>query len=94
MESPTVMKEVQNLIGCSAALRRFMSRSTYKCLPFFKVLKKKACVNWDEEVEQAFQNLKEHWGRFSHMVSPATGGPLLAYLAVFDHAVSAACGKR
>jgi hypothetical protein len=34
------VKEVQSLIGRVAALNRFVSRVTDKCLPFFKTLKK------------------------------------------------------
>ena len=34
------VKEVQSLNGKIAALNRFMSRATDKCLPFFRTLKK------------------------------------------------------
>ena len=36
MMSPRTVKEVQKLIGRIAALNRFVSRATDKCLPFFK----------------------------------------------------------
>ena len=39
MVSPKTVKEVQKLIGRIAALNRFVSRATDKCLPFFKTLK-------------------------------------------------------
>ena len=39
MASPKTMKEVQKLTGRIAALNRFVSRATDKCLPFFKTLK-------------------------------------------------------
>ena len=39
MASPRTVKEVQKLIGRIAALNRFVSRATDKCLPFFKTLK-------------------------------------------------------
>ena len=41
MKSLIPMEEVQKLTGCIAALGIFMLRSIDKCLPFFKVLKKK-----------------------------------------------------
>jgi len=66
-----------------------MSRSTDKFLPFFKVLKKKTQFGWDEEAEKAFQNLKEYVERLPRMVSLSQDEPLLLYLAVSDHAVSA-----
>ena len=39
MASPKTVKEVQKLMGRIAALNRFVSRATDKCLPFFKTLK-------------------------------------------------------
>ena len=39
MASPRIVKEVQKLTGRIAALNRFVSRATNKCLPFFKTLK-------------------------------------------------------
>ena len=40
IKSSEKVKEVQSLTGKVAALNRFVSRVTNKCLPFFKVLKK------------------------------------------------------
>ena len=39
MATPKTVKEVQKLTGRVAALNRFVSKSTDKCLPFFKTLK-------------------------------------------------------
>ena len=39
MASPKTVKEVQNLTGRIAALNRFVSKETDRCLPFFKTLK-------------------------------------------------------
>ena len=38
MTPPTNIKEVQSLNGKVAALNRFVSRATDKCLPFFRTL--------------------------------------------------------
>ena len=40
VKSPKIVKEVQSLTGKVAALNRFVSWATDKCMPFFKVLKK------------------------------------------------------
>ena len=40
IKPPQSIKEVQSLIDRVAALNRFVSKATDKCLPFFKVLKK------------------------------------------------------
>ena len=56
MEPPRNVKEVQSLTGQVAALNRFVSKATDKCLPFFKVLKK--VFEWIDECQKAFQDLK------------------------------------
>ena len=58
MSSPRTTKEVQSLTGRVAALNRFVSKATDKCLPFFKTLKK--AFVWTEECETAFQELKHY----------------------------------
>ena len=40
MSPPKTVKEVQSLTGKASAQNRFISRSTDKCLPFFKILRK------------------------------------------------------
>jgi len=61
MQSLTTVKELQRLTGCIAALGRFMSKLVEKCLPFFKMLKKKTPFECDDEVEKAFQKLNDTW---------------------------------
>ena len=52
MEPPRNIKEVQSLTRRVAALNRFVSTTTDKCLPFFKVLKK--AFEWTDECQKAF----------------------------------------
>ena len=40
LEPPRTVKEVQSLNGKIAALNRFVSKTTNKCLPFFCTLRK------------------------------------------------------
>ena len=47
MKPPQSIKEVQSLTKRVAALNRFVSKATNKCLPFFKVLKK--AFEWMDE---------------------------------------------
>ena len=42
------------MLGKVAALNRFVSRATDKCMPFFKVLKK--VFQWTNECEEALPN--------------------------------------
>ena len=58
MAPPRNMKEVQSLNGKVAALNRFVSRVTDKCLPFFRMLKRS--FEWMVECQQAFEDLKTY----------------------------------
>ena len=58
MEPLKNIKEVQSLIGRVAALNKFVSKATDKCLPFFKVLRK--AFEWTDECQKAFQDLKDY----------------------------------
>ena len=49
MAPPRNVKEVQSLNGKVAALNRFVSRATNKCLPFFRTLKKS--FKWTDECQ-------------------------------------------
>ena len=58
MTPPRNVKKVQSLNGKLAALNRFVSRATDKCLPFFRTLKKS--FEWTVECQQAFKELKAY----------------------------------
>ena len=47
LEPPRTVKAVQSLNGKVAALNRFVSKATDKCLPFFRVLRKS--FEWTDE---------------------------------------------
>lgn len=55
MESLRRPKEVQKLIGCVAALNRFISKDTDKCMTFFNGLKGSKCFEWTPQCKKAFQ---------------------------------------
>ena len=60
MGPPRSVKDVKKLIGCMAALNRFISRLGEKGLPFFKLLKKTDKFEWTEEDDEAFKRLKAY----------------------------------
>ena len=88
MASPRTVKEVQKLTGRIAALNRFVSRATNKCLPFFKTLKQ--AFAWTDECEIAFQELKRYLSNLPLLTPSKEGESLYLYLAVLETAVSAA----
>ncbi|KAK0581310.1 hypothetical protein LWI29_012365 [Acer saccharum] len=88
MVSPRTLKDVQRLTGCLASLSRFIAKSTDRCLPFFKALKKGKGVEWNEDCERAFQALKDYLGQAPLLSKPETGETLYMYLSVSEAATS------
>ena len=86
---PSTRREMQSLNGKVAALSRFISKATDKCIPFFEALKKdKGKFEWTDECSTAFLNLIGHLQRPPVLSTPNEGEEL--YLAVSSHALSAA----
>ena len=92
MSLPKTIKEVQSLTGRVAALNRFVSKATDKCLPFFKTLKR--AFVWTEECETAFQELKRYMSNPPLLSPSKEGEDLFLYLAVSVTAVSAALIRK
>ncbi|XP_056864046.1 uncharacterized protein LOC130511189 [Raphanus sativus] len=88
MASPKNKREVQRLTGRVAALNRFISRSTDKCLPFYDVLRGNKKFEWSDECEDAFKQLKHYLATPLFLPKPVEGEPLFLYIAVSTTAVS------
>ena len=88
MASPKNRREVQRLTGRVAALNRFISQSTDKCLPFYDILRGNKKFEWSEECENAFQQLKRYLATPPVLAKPLEGEPLFLYIAVSATAVS------
>ena len=88
MKPPQNVKEVQSLTRRVAALNRFVSKATDKCLPFFRVLKK--AIEWTDECQRAFQDLKTYLTAAPLLSPSVLGEELYLYLAVTPHVVCSA----
>ena len=88
MKPPQNVKEVQSLTRRVAALNRFVSKVTDKCLPFFRVLKK--AFEWTDDCQRAFQDLKAYLTTAPLLSPSVLGEELYLYLAITPHAVSSA----
>ena len=88
LQPPRNPKEVQKLIGMTAALNLFISRSADRCKPFFQLMNKWKCFEWTEECAQAFQQLKDYLSHPSIMSSPEANEVLFSYIVVVPYAVS------
>ena len=88
IKPPQNIKEVQFLTERVAALNRFVSKATDKCLPFFRVLKK--AFEWMDKCQKAFQDLKMYLVAALLLSPSVMGEELFLYLTVTPHAVSSA----
>jgi hypothetical protein len=82
------LKGVQRVMGCLAALSRFISRLGEKGLPLYHLLRKAECFTWTPEAEEALRNLKALLTNAPILVPPATGEALLVYVAATIQVVS------
>ncbi|GJU44485.1 reverse transcriptase domain-containing protein [Tanacetum coccineum] len=86
MQSPQTLKGMQSLSGKLAALKRFLSRSSKKSLPFFETLKditkeNKDEYRWTEDTEKAFQEMKQYIVGLPLLTTPIKEETLYVYLA-------------
>ena len=88
LEPPRMVKAVQSLNGKVAALNRFVSKATNKCLPFFCVLRKS--FEWTDECQKAFENLKKYLSSPPLLSPSRPEEDLYLYIAVSQAVVSAA----
>jgi hypothetical protein len=82
------LKGVQKVMGCLAALSRFISCLGEKVLPLYRLLKKSEHFSWTLEAEEPLTKLKATLSNPPILVPPATGEPLLLYVAVTTQVVS------
>jgi ribonuclease HI len=88
MEASATIKDVQKLIGCMAALNRFISRLGERGLTFFKLLKRQDKFQWTDEAERALQHLKQHLQSPPILTAPLLGEDLLLYITATTHVIS------
>ena len=86
------MKEVKSLTRKVAALNRFNSKATDKCMVFFKTLKK--AFQWNDECEEALAKLKEYLTKPPLLSPLVMGEKLFLYLAVSNTAISSTLIKE
>jgi len=87
MPSPKTARDVQRLTGRIAALNRFISRSTDKCVPFYQLLRKEKKFDWNEDYEQAFKQLKAYLSETPILAKPEEGEPVYLYTAISQTAI-------
>nr|XP_027118525.1 uncharacterized protein LOC113735729 [Coffea arabica]XP_027118526.1 uncharacterized protein LOC113735730 [Coffea arabica] len=67
---------------------------TSTCEPLFKLLKKNAPMDWNEDCQQAFDKIKNYLLNPPVLVPSQPGRPLIMYLSVLDEAVGCVLGQH
>jgi hypothetical protein len=84
------LKGVQRVMGCLAALSRFISRLGEKGLPLYRLLRKSEHFSWNPEAEEALNRLKTQLANPPILVPPARDEALLLYVTATTQVVSVA----
>src|SRR4051794_39073957 len=58
LATPTDLKQVQNLVGCVAALSHFISRLGEKALPFYRLLRRTDHFEWTDAATARLEEIK------------------------------------
>jgi hypothetical protein len=83
------LKGVQRVLGCLAALSRFISRLGEKGLPLYCLLKKHEHFSWTAEAQGALDKLKASLTHAPILTPPQDGEPVYLYVAATTQVVSA-----
>jgi hypothetical protein len=75
------LKGVQKVLGCLAALSRFISRLGEKGLPLYRLLKKHEQFSWTVEAQEALEKLKASLAHALILMPPLYGEPVYLYVA-------------
>ncbi|KAI5313602.1 hypothetical protein L3X38_042778 [Prunus dulcis] len=83
---PRNKKELQSLLGKINFLRRFISNSAGKIQPFSSLLrlKQEQTFKWEEQHQQAFQEIKHYLSNPPVLSPPKRGRPLKLYVSASE----------
>jgi hypothetical protein len=88
MKPPKSLHDVQKLMGCMAALCRFISWLCVRGLPFFKLLKKQDKFQWTKEAQEAFEDLRKYLITPPTLVALEPHETLQLYISATSNVVS------
>ena len=88
MKKPTKLWEIQLLAGRVAALSRFIARLGERELPFYALMRKADKLEWNDEPDRAFEDLKHVLSSPAVLVSHNEKELLLLYIAATHQVVS------
>ncbi|KAL0549122.1 hypothetical protein IC582_013602 [Cucumis melo] len=89
MPSPKNLHELRRLQGRLAYIRRFISNLAGRCQPFQRLMRKDAVFDWDQSCQNAFDSIKKYLLNPPVLSAPATGKPLILYIAAQETSLGA-----
>jgi hypothetical protein len=75
-------------MGCIATLSKLISQLGIRGLPFFKLLKKQDRLQWTQEAQEDFEDLKKYLTSPPTLVAPEPHKNLHLYISVISNVVS------
>nr|XP_027127753.1 uncharacterized protein LOC113743866 [Coffea arabica] len=94
MSIPKTQKDVKSFLGKINFIGRFIAQLTSTSEPLFKLLKRDAPMDWNENCQQAFDKIKNYLLNPPVLMPPQPGRPLIMYLSVLDEAVGCVLGQH
>ncbi|PKI67552.1 hypothetical protein CRG98_012136 [Punica granatum] len=78
----------------SGKLLGFVVSEKEKCQPLFRLLRKNAPVEWDDECQKAFDTVKVYLVQPTMLVPPSPDRPLILYLTVCQQSIRCMLGQK
>ncbi|PKI49527.1 hypothetical protein CRG98_030064 [Punica granatum] len=91
---PSSVCEVRGFLGWLNCIARFIANLTDKCQPLFRLLRKNAAVEWDDECLKAFDTIKAHLIQPLVLVPLVPNRPLILYLTVRRQSLGCMLGQE
>src|SRR3954449_6949829 len=88
LHKPASIKGVQQITGCVAALRRFISRLGKTAIPLYRLLRKSDNFVWDNKADEALESLKKHLTQAPVLAGPKPKEPMLLHISSNNRDVS------
>ncbi|XP_021658430.2 uncharacterized protein LOC110648488 [Hevea brasiliensis] len=94
MPAPQTKKEVRSFLGKLKYISRFISNLTARAEPIFKLLRKNNSATWNDDCQEAFENIKNYLSNPPILVPPILGRPLILYMAVLQVSMGCVLGQH
>jgi hypothetical protein len=88
LQRPRSRGEIQKLEGMMTSLSRFISKSGERGIPFYKLLRKMAGFQWDNQAMAVFNELNQYLKSLPTLIPPKEDDVLLLYIVTTDTVIS------